>query len=106
MSWFSPQYYHIKYSANKGESWKFLYQVDPPLFGYDYKTLLEHDWHWDKVSFKPERTSFKIYSDKYKCYQDVLDFHAEQQKRIDEGRIKRLETLRKCEERFNKNLER
>ena len=39
-SWFSPDFYQVIYSANKGESWKYLMQVNAPLFDYDYRTLI------------------------------------------------------------------
>jgi hypothetical protein len=103
-SWFSPLWYHIMYSANKGESWEFLYEAQRPLFSYDYKTLSEYDWGWSKISFKPEKTSFKEYSDNFKCYQDILDFNSKEEERIRIGKIERQDKLKEYRKKFDENL--
>jgi hypothetical protein len=103
-SWFSPYWYNIKYSANKGESWEFLYEARDPLFEHDYKTLSTYDWSWDRVAFKPETTSFKKYSNDFKSYQDILNFYSKEEERMRVGKLNREEKLKKYKEQINNNL--
>ncbi len=103
-SWFSPFWYEIKYSANNGESWEYLYKSSPPLFSHSYDTLLEYDWGWKKIAFKPEKMGFEEFKNKFKTYQDVLDFYSKEEEKIKRGKVERLKQLEYYKNKFNNNI--
>ena len=103
--WYGGGYYKIQYTANNGETWKDLLEVEPPLFSYDYESLKEYNWGWANITFKPEKTSFQKYKNMFKSYQDILNFYQEEENRLIKGRKNREMRLKEYEQTFIKNLQ-
>jgi len=97
-------FYDVMYSANGGQTWEHLLTARPPLFSYNYQTLSEHDWYLDNEFFNPEDESLDSYKKKFKCYQDVLDYHAQEKEKVIKGRAERLKELKEYKDKINNNL--
>lgn len=98
------KFYDVMYSANGGQSWKNLLICREPLFSYDYQTLLKYDWYLDKEFFDPENESLDSYRKRFKCYQDILDYHEKEKEKVIQGRKNRLKKLDYYRNMINKNL--
>jgi hypothetical protein len=97
-------FYNVMYTANGGKSWKNLLVARPPLFDYDYETLLEYNWYLDNEFFNPENEFLDSYRKRFKCYQDILDYHKLQNEEVIKGRKQRDKTLKYYKDLINNNL--
>ena len=96
-----PQNFYVKYSANGGESWEYVYTSKPPFLG-----RLDYNWEWEIWWGSQYRYGLETVKSEFTSYQAILDYEAKRRKMMEEGRAKhQAEREAKAQEIFDRYKE-
>lgn len=95
---YHPENFYVKYSANGGESWKYVYTSESPFLG-----SLDYDWEWGRWWGQQHNYGFETVRREFSSYQAILNYEAERRKMMEEGQAKHsAERLAREENIYNK----
>lgn len=93
-SWFNERWVNIRYSGNKGLSWKYIHQHKPPHLG-----LLTYDSTYEKISYPIGNGDFNGEKTKWNSVKAIEEYETKQYQKYLEN-CKSIEKQR--QERDNK----
>lgn len=94
-----PENFYVKYSANGGESWEYVYTSKSPFLG-----SLDYDWEWERWWGSQHRYGLETVKSEFTSYQAILDYEAKRRKMMEQGQAKhqaeRAEREQKIREKY------